>query len=204
MSYEDATTKIINYLFEQLSVIKPAFKQAWPTDKEFQSAKYQWIRAFMDAGLRDINRIKKGMETYRLKPTAFIPSPGEFIDMCKIEPSDVGAPPLNRAYKEASYYSHPANQPATWSHPAVKHAWSLTGAWEMQQSPRRHTLPEFEKNYNYALNLFANGELRDLLEDKQSEIEEMRQEKEKQSQVAQGFENLQGKNKALKAIKEIL
>lgn len=77
------TQNIIHDLFETLKAISPAFKQAWPSDKEYNMAKYQWILAFMQCGLKDGEKIKRGVDRFRLLGKAFVPTPGEFIALCR-------------------------------------------------------------------------------------------------------------------------
>ena len=75
--------RIVNKLFKTFQSIFPAFKQAWPTDSEFENAKREWMKAFKLANLQDIEAIKRGVNSYRLAPTPFVPSPGQFIELCK-------------------------------------------------------------------------------------------------------------------------
>ena len=38
----DETAHVVNILFRELKAIFPAFRQAWPTDQEFNRAKSNW------------------------------------------------------------------------------------------------------------------------------------------------------------------
>lgn len=163
-----STTEIVNILFEKMVAMNPAFKQSWPTDKELQNTKKEWIEAFKDVNLHNLSLIKKGLKKLRLSTSPFAPSVGEFIKMCKPEPKDANAPKLDRAYKEACFYSNPSNGPAKWSHPAVKSAWQRTGAWTLTHESRERTYPKFEKVYLEAIEAFLDGTLTEPLEDKRS------------------------------------
>lgn len=74
--------KLINELFKTFMTIFPAFRQAWPTQDDFQRAKREWIKSFKLANLSDAEKIKRGVDRFRLAPTPFVPSPGQFIAMC--------------------------------------------------------------------------------------------------------------------------
>ncbi|CAB4148575.1 Replication P [uncultured Caudovirales phage] len=80
---EDKTIAIVNILFERIIAINPAFKQAWPTEHEFKLTKKEWIVAFTDAKLNDIEQVKIGLAVMRMNPSPFIPSPGQFILWCR-------------------------------------------------------------------------------------------------------------------------
>lgn len=82
---EEKTAEIVNKLFLTMQAIFPAFQKAWPTEKEFEMAKVQWVKAFIESNLKDIEDIKRGIANYRKLATPFVPSPGQFIQMCKKE-----------------------------------------------------------------------------------------------------------------------
>lgn len=79
---DEKTGKIIDRLFIRLCGIFPAFKQAWPTQTEYNSAKFEWTEAFKSAKLDDVEKIKKGIERFAQLKNPFIPSPGQFIALC--------------------------------------------------------------------------------------------------------------------------
>lgn len=81
--FADSDYKLINHLFRVLTAIFPAFKQAWPTESEFEMSKREWIKAFKQANLTHTEDMKRGVDKYRLLTTPFVPSPGQFIAMCK-------------------------------------------------------------------------------------------------------------------------
>jgi hypothetical protein len=81
----EKTAEIINALFEKIASILPAFKQAWPNDAAFRSAKQSWNRTFRLANLTDLESIQKGIDKLMLADSAFVPSPGQFIKLCQEE-----------------------------------------------------------------------------------------------------------------------
>lgn len=82
--FSESDYVLVNELFKTLIRIFPAFKQAWPTADEFEGAKREWMKAFKLAKLMDSIAIQRGVDKYRLAPTPFVPSPGQFIAMCGI------------------------------------------------------------------------------------------------------------------------
>lgn len=88
--------RIVNKLFLSFQAIFPAFKQAWPTQAELDNSKREWVKAFKQAGLNDVEVIKRGLAKYRLLENPFVPSPGQFIAMCQRE----AKPPTDTRTKE--------------------------------------------------------------------------------------------------------
>ena len=83
--FTDEDFKFINNLFKVMQGIFPAFLQAWPTESELRQAKIQWIKSFRLANLTRAEDISRGMDKFRLSESPFVPSPGQFIAMCKKE-----------------------------------------------------------------------------------------------------------------------
>jgi len=159
MTEDEKTAQIINALFEKIIRIKPAFKQGWPTETEFQMAKREWVNAFRRANITSLERVKRGIERLTDSEKSFIPSPGEFLALCRLEPGDVGAPPIEQAYKEAIKNAYPDGLEKRWSHPCVRHAFQQSGAFEMRTEPKSKTQPLFEKNYLDSLDDYAEGKI---------------------------------------------
>lgn len=197
---------IVNKLFERMFAIKPAYRQAWPDNESMQASKKEWVLAFKDEGIDSVEQLKKGIATLRTKPTPFIPSPGEFIQMCRFEPEDIGAPSVEMAYREACKYSSPTENKMKWSHPAVKHAWSSTGSWRLHQESRKATFSDFAKNYDFAINAFMKGELKEQLADDRHKTLTNALEKKKRDSIAKVCDNLEAKDhqSAMLSIKQML
>lgn len=153
-----STYAVINQLFNFFQAIFPAYRQAWPTQIEFDAAKRQWYKAFVQAKFSNLDHIKLGVSKIRLRKSAFVPSVGEFIALCSPSPEDLGAPSTEKAFDEASKNSHPCAD-KTFSHEAVRYAWSTTGSWLMRSEARSRSFPIFEKNYMDALRLYGDGRI---------------------------------------------
>lgn len=148
LDYDNLAIKIINQLFQDLVAINPAFKQAWPTEKEFTQTKRQWMLAFQEAGINSFEQIKLGVQKVRQRASPFVPTPGEFIKLCKATPEDVGAPPTREAYLEACCKSYPSyGDDKHWSHPAVEMARNKVDPYRLTNLPERETYKDFERAY---------------------------------------------------------
>ena len=71
---DDFAKNIINKVFDQLSVIFPAWKHAWPTEKELSLAKMEWTKAFNENDIKTLEQIKYGFAKARKSESDFLPS----------------------------------------------------------------------------------------------------------------------------------
>lgn len=154
----DETAEIIDYIFVRfMGIVRMAHYQS-NFEVVFDSLKREYTYELMSAGIKNKSDIDKALDGLRKKGAEFIPSPSEFVEMCKPSPDELGIPDVYWAYKLACEYSHPASdkQPM---HPVVYHAWKQTGSNQMRELPRHQNFPIFERNYNIALRKFQNGEI---------------------------------------------
>ena len=79
------TMEVVDKLFNDLIAVFPAFKQAWPTTDVMDTAKRIWTLAFMMEGFNDLEAIKRGIVEYSLLKNPFIPTAGQFIEMCRVK-----------------------------------------------------------------------------------------------------------------------
>lgn len=165
---------VINQLFEKLTVIMPAFKQAWPNEGDFELAKKEWMIAFKSAGITSIERVRQGIDHFRLLPKPFVPSPGEFISMCKHIPQNIGSLSIEDAYREACKNAYPNNKPKKWSHPCIRYAAYKSDMYFLRTAPRQKSFPCFEKNYLDAIGDYQDGKIMDQIENKRKDTPENR------------------------------
>ena len=151
------TLDVINEIFERLTAIFPAFKQAWPTKSHYVESQKEWLKAFKTANISTIEQIKYGLERFRLLESPFVPSPGQFIALCKPSIDSLGVPSVEAAYREACLNSHPTSD-RKWSHKVVYHAWLSTGSHELSHLPRSQSFSMFERNYLITLKYFTEGQ----------------------------------------------
>jgi len=170
------TTAIVNQLFNRLLAMNPAFKQSWPTEAEFKATKKEWILAFQDARIDSVEKVQKGLKELRLSPSPFVPSPGEFISMCRLTPEDIGAPPVEQAFDEACRQAHPQSWKPNWSHAIVMHAYQRTGSSVFLNSKKETSYKKFQQHYDQACLDYQDGKIMAQIEYKtpfsKSDIEE--------------------------------
>ncbi len=150
----DKAALVVNILFRHLAAIFPAFKQAWPTQDDFDFAKKEWIKSFIQANITDIEQIREGVNKFRLMQSPFVPSPGQFIAMCRSDKY----PTLEYAYNEACLNSHPTGE-KKWTNFAIKEAAKRMGSHYFRTMPRRESIKLFEYHYDIVLRSIDNGQL---------------------------------------------
>lgn len=159
---DEMSVKIVNEIFKELRGIVPAHAYTWDCQESFDSCKKAWVRAFMFSKINDLNIINHGLNKLSTQRTTFMPSPGEFIELCQYSHEDIGAPSLERAYSEACMNSHPSSS-REWSHDVVYHAWRETGSYELSHLPKNQTFPIFKRNYAISLSKFSKGERLEII-----------------------------------------
>jgi len=167
--YDEVTVNVVNQLFENLFSVCKAWKVALGDEQAVGDCKRQWLSAFKENNVTNIERIKKGMVKLRARKMPFLPSPGEFIALCRLDPVDVGAPSIEDAYKEAVKNAYPDGSEKRWSHPCVRHAYLRSGAFDMRTEPKTKTYPLFEKNYLGSLEDYAEGKIHEQISHKKPE-----------------------------------
>lgn len=158
LSIDARTIEIINKLFEDLQDIFPAFKQAWPTDGDFQRAKRSWVKAFRAAGINTRRQIEFGLTKCRIKGGAFVISSGDFIQLCNHSAEDLGLPSADSAYREACYNSSQCGDDIDWTHDAVKHAAIQSGLYNLRTLPMSKSEPLFKRNYEITISSMMKGD----------------------------------------------
>jgi hypothetical protein len=149
---------VIDDLFDRLKAIYPAHRQAWPTDREFNAAKREWLAEFMRAGIRQIEQIQHGLRMAAQDRGAFVPAVGVFVAWC-FDPAAFGLPAIERAYALVMRNTHPAQvADARWLHPAIYHAAVAAGFHTLQNLNRDLGLKRFERCYLEQCRRLGRGE----------------------------------------------
>lgn len=94
----DGDRIVINKVFEKLCLIFPAWKVAFPTEAAAKSAKKEWFKALSESGTVTPEQFALGFKAAREKNLPFFPSPGMFIEWCKLTPESLGLPSVDEAY----------------------------------------------------------------------------------------------------------
>lgn len=140
-------SKVVNDLFERLKILFPAFRQSWPTEHEFATAKQVWTEAFCLSKMSSTANIELGLKRFMMMSTPFVPTPGEFIGMCRPRPEDVGAPPVDEAYLEVIRNSYPYEKNKVWTHPCIYHAWTECDTYHLANTQSEKSKADFAQTY---------------------------------------------------------
>ena len=152
--------QVINLLFKELESIFPNFMRAWPTEEILETAKINWLLAFVEANVNSMRHLQIGLKKARHHPKSWIPSVGEFIQWCRPTLKDFNLPEPFVAYREAckNAYDLKYDEHVNWSHPAVYHAGCETGWFEIDKLEKL-----FLANYDMACKIvFEGGRLKEL------------------------------------------
>ncbi|MCO4171830.1 hypothetical protein K8D10_08530 [Aeromonas veronii] len=103
-------SQMVSMLFEQLKIVFPAWKHAFPTEDSQKRALAEWTRALVDAGCTSREQLQLGMRVAREQEIPFFPSTGMFIKWCQITPEAIGLPTVEQALADVVRHrkSHPA------------------------------------------------------------------------------------------------
>jgi hypothetical protein len=150
--------QVIEDLFDRLKAIYPAWKQAWPGERELNAARREWLAEFMRAGIRRIEQIQHGLRMAAQDRGAFVPAVGVFVSWC-FDPGAFGLPSIEKAYGMAMRNTHPAQvADARWVHPAVYHAAVAAGFHSLQNLSRDLGFKRFERCYLEQCRRIGRGE----------------------------------------------
>ena len=79
----ESTEQLINKLFNELSGIFPAWKNAFDGQEGINEAKRQWLKGFQENGVNRWEWIEDGLQYARKSESPFLPSVGQFIEWAK-------------------------------------------------------------------------------------------------------------------------
>lgn len=149
-------SEMFNQFFGELMAIRPAWKQAFPTDELLKTAKNQWSIALLEAKITQ-DQLTLAMRKLRQSPDDFFPSVGKFLELSKPSPQELGLPTFETAYREVSskcgYVGH-----VEWSHPAVYHAITQVGIYDFSQMTHDKALSAFKNAYKLTVEAVMRGE----------------------------------------------
>ena len=154
-------TVIVNHIFEILLSICPAYDNAWKNQEEMNNTKKQWLIALLDSNHLNLKCINRGILKLRQRNLPYIPSPGQFIELCKPTAEDLSLPSAQKAFEEACRNCHPLSE-KKWTHETIYAAAMATGSYELSRLPSAKVFPLFERNYEIAMRNYVNGERVDI------------------------------------------
>lgn len=145
----DRDSQMVSMLFEQLKIVFPAWKHAFPSEDSQKRALAEWTRALVDAGCTSRDQLQLGMRVAREQEIPFFPSTGMFIKWCQITPEALGLPTLDAALVEV--------RTRRYSHPAVELAAKAT-SWERQTLSADAYRAVFDQAYAQLVRRMMAGE----------------------------------------------
>lgn len=74
--------RLVDKVFEQLKSIFPAWQYAWKDAKAIDSAKVEWVKAFVENNVNTVEQLKQGFKQARASGSDFLPSAGKFVKWC--------------------------------------------------------------------------------------------------------------------------
>lgn len=83
---------IVDKVFDQLTLIFPAWEHNWKDKDQIIGVKKEWVKAFYENKISTIEQIKLGLAKARKVDSDFLPSCGKFISWCSFSPEDLGYP----------------------------------------------------------------------------------------------------------------
>ena len=144
---------IINKVFDQLSVIFPAWKHAWPTDKELSAAKMEWTKAFNENNINTLEQVKYGFVKARRSESDFLPSCGKFISWCTPTAEDLGHPSEHNALRACQSHKQikemASNNPniKITTRPFILELYRRVDWWLMNHATTKNELARAEKHF---------------------------------------------------------
>ena len=136
--------RLVNDAFKAICAAKPAWRKAFPDDQAIKNMKASLTKALIDSGCSDYRLIKLGVKRARLDPSPFFPSTGQFVQWCRVEPSDLGLPEAREAFLLCSSKSH-APLGEKWPHVALYEVGRRLGWYDLRNGDV--TEKAFEKVY---------------------------------------------------------
>lgn len=153
----------VNFLFRIFEVNINGFNVFISNNKKLDETKQEWVTCFQNAKL-EMHQVTRGANKVRTTNMKYMISPSEFIELCQPTAEDIGAPTLERAFKEACEHSNPATWSSTWSHVAVKEAYKRTGNSQFLNGKQDITLKKFTQHYSNACNDYAAGRIMEQID----------------------------------------
>lgn len=153
-----STIAFLDDLFARLKGLCPAWRNAWPTQKEYEAAQDEWLAEFIRNGICRDDQIQYGIRMTAAARKDFVPTCGQFVAWC-FSPEALRIPPVEFAYKQALRNTHHTQVAfGRWTHPAIYHAAVASGFTSLQLLDRELGLKRFAKKYEEQCYRIGRGE----------------------------------------------
>lgn len=146
---------VINYLFQRLKGIFPAWRASIKTTEELDNTRIEWFHALVDARVSRLEQIDDGIRYARQYNSPFWPSTGMFIEWCKQGALDrLGVPDSFDCYKKLVNYQDNTkvrlNQYEYW-------VWQNMDVHRFKTSDSRDSRKHFDTVYQKMIEAIFNG-----------------------------------------------
>lgn len=200
----EEATELVNQLFKILITQVSYFAFKSQDDNYMSFIKREWVKTFI-ANNMDNEKIKRGIEKIRKAQDEIKNiTPIQFVGLCMIDPSDIGAPETRKAYLEACRLSHPCETVKNWSHVVVRYAAQKTGSHFLRTEPESKTYPVFEQNYREACEMFADGRIMQTLEHDDGTKEYNTEMEKQRAVILDSYKDIKSASQALKMMRNLL
>lgn len=156
----NSAAHLVNNLFRRLRAIKPGWKAAFRNQEEYDTAKSEWTKALIQAGISDWAVIEWALDELRQQPGPFIPSTGDFIALCrKAQLNDWRVPAEAEAFAMLQRFFGPRHidRDFTKLNPAVYAAYRKMDWSAVSQLPTRFQRKSFSEVWEQVLDDIQRG-----------------------------------------------
>lgn len=154
----DEVADRIDSLFLDLKGIRAGWRATWATAEIEEAAKRQWALTLLEHRLAGHEQIEGGLARCRQIRGTYVPSPSEFVELCKPQPEDYGFPSLEAAFALALRAAHPSSN-GQCPNPVVLEAVRAVGAHLLFHGTEEVSRARFGQAYSTAVcRILAGGQ----------------------------------------------
>ena len=97
---------LVDQVFKQLASVFPAWQHAWKSQQAIDTAKKEWVKAFIENDVITVEQLRHGFKKARASDSAFLPSVGKFVSWCKPSLEDFNIDDPSVLSKKVVTYHH--------------------------------------------------------------------------------------------------
>lgn len=198
-------TDVVNRLFTLFYALCRGFDKQYQDPKRLNLEKTQWIRTFMKIEFNTLEKVRHGIEKFRLESPINTPTVGQFIKWCTPTAEDLGLLSKEQAFNRSAEFLREGwlNDLSDDQNLLLQHAINESDSYFLKNNTMRKTQPVFYRNYEIAIRDFFSGKLKPIpkgIENKEIETRELY----KQDDIAKNYKNCNSHRSAIQAMKRML
>jgi len=158
-------TDVVNKLFAFFYSVCRGFDKQYQDPKRLNIEKTQWIRAFMDVGFNNLEKIQLGIKNCRLESPINTPTIGQFIKWCTPQPKNIGLPAPEQAYEIAIHINQQFSDykpTCQKTYTVIRHVINQIGSMEFRSMSADKAFKTFDRYYSITCNQFVEGRLQEI------------------------------------------